>query len=396
MPQVRKPDGKERVVWSGEMMKEQALIFSFFFLALLLMPVAAFAESPTAVYFFYGEGCPHCAQEMEFLEEVYSSHPDLEIRSFEIYYNQDNYDIFRGMCDAYGCSHPYSVPTLFVGDKYFVGYAESYNRAQIEGAIENCLLNWCADPSELEPSAPSEYINLPLIGDVKISDVSLPVVTVVLGLMDGFNPCAMFILCFLLVFLIGTKSRKRVFLVGGIFLLVSGIVYFLFISAWFNFFVVFSYVPILKFIVAGLVVVAGIINIKDYFFFQKGLSLTLPKSWKPKVMERMKKLASIESIPALVLGVITIAFVVNVVELMCTIGFPMIYTQILSSQNLPQLTYYLYIMAYCILYMVDDLILFSIAVVTLNCVEMTQKRIRIMKLFSGAMMIALAIWFVLG
>jgi hypothetical protein len=233
-------------------------------------------------------------------------------------------------------------------------------------------------------------------GNIDISKLSLPALTVIIGLLDGFNPCAMFILCFLLVFLIGTKSRKKVFIIGGIFLFISGFVYFLFITAWFNFFTIFRYVPVLKLIVGSLVIIAGLINIKDYFYFQKGISFTLPKSWKPKVMDRMRKMASLPSLPAMVLGVITIAFVVNIVELMCTIGFPMIYTQILATHSLPQTTYYLYILIYCIMYMIDDFLLFSVAVATLDCIEMTQKRVRMMKLISGTLMVLLAIWFMLS
>jgi hypothetical protein len=173
-------------------------------------------------------------------------------------------------------------------------------------------------------------------------------------------------------------------------------VYFLFITAWFNFFSIFKYVPALKLVVAAMVIAAGAINIKDYFYFQKGLSLTLPKSWKPRVMDKMKEVASRQSLAAMVVGVMSVAFVVNVVELMCTIGFPMIYTQILATYDLPVATYYLYILLYCLVYMVDDFLLFSAAVVTLNCMEMTQKRVRLMKLVSGVMMVLLAVWFLMS
>ena len=239
-------------------------------------------------------------------------------------------------------------------------------------------------------------IEIPFFGEIDLTQLSLPALTIILGLLDGFNPCAMFILCFLLVFLVGTKSRKKVFIIGGTFLFISGFVYFLFISAWFNFFMIFKFVPILKLIVGLLVVIAGLINIKDYFFFQKGISLTLPKTWKPKVIDKMKNLITLTNLPAMIAGVITIAFIVNVVELMCTFGFPMMYTQRLAAYNLSQTTYYLYILMYCIMYMIDDFILFSIAVGTLSSMKMTQKRVRAMKLISGILMIALAIWFVMS
>jgi hypothetical protein len=253
----------------------------------------------------------------------------------------------------------------------------------------------CVSPAESSIQE-SNTVQIPFIGEVNVSEISLPALTIVLGMLDGFNPCAMFVLCFLLVFLIGTKSRKKVFIIGGVFLFISGLVYFLFISAWFNFFMIFKFIPALKMIVGVLVVAAGLINIKDFFFFQKGISLTLPKQWKPKVMKKMKMLVNMSSFSAMIAGVITVAFVVNVIELMCTVGFPMIYTKILSTYNLPQTTYYLYIMFYCLMYMVDDFLLFCIAVITLKSMEMTKKRVRVMKLISGILMILLAIWFVMS
>lgn len=253
----------------------------------------------------------------------------------------------------------------------------------------------CVSPAESSIQENNTF-QIPFIGEVNVSEISLPALTIILGMLDGFNPCAMFVLCFLLVFLIGTKSRRKVFIIGGVFLFISGLVYFLFISAWFNFFMIFKFIPALKMIVGVLVVAAGLINIKDYFFFQKGISLTLPKKWKPKVMKKMKRLVNMSSFPAMIAGVVAVALVVNVVELMCTVGFPMIYTQILSTYNLPQTTYYLYIMFYCLMYMVDDFLLFCIAVITLKSMEMTKKHVRVMKLISGILMILLAIWFVMS
>lgn len=383
-------------------MKSKTMIFVFSLFLLGVFCNIVSASHDTTAYLFYGEGCPHCAEESMFLDSLLEKYQSVEIVKLEIYYDSDNYDLFNQFCDSYGCSEPYGVPTIFVGDNHLVGYrSDSITGAQIESVISYCVENGCVDPMEFMESpstttTTSYSYDIPIIGEVNLSDASLPVITVVLGLMDGFNPCAMFILCFLLVFLIGTKSRKKIFIVGGVFLFISGLVYFLFITAWFNFFMIFSYVPILKVIVGVLVIVAGLLNVKDYFFFQKGFSLTLPKSWKPKVMDKMKKIASLPSLPAMIVGVVTVAFVVNIVELMCTIGFPMIYTQILTAYNLSQTTYYLYILAYCLLYMVDDFILFSVAVGTLSCMEMTQKRVRIMKLVSGILMILLAVWFMLS
>jgi len=376
-----------------EMRKTQAVFLLFSLAGLLLLSlfttiVSAQAQDNQTIYFFYKQGCPYCADESVFLDTIADKYPELIIEKYNIFYNQTITDLFMNMCESYGTA-TFGVPKIFIGDKYVSGYSgDSTTGVKIENMIRK-YLGYSSKETE-------DVIKIPFIGEIKTSEMSLPALTIVIGLLDGFNPCAMFILCFLLVFLIGTKSRKKVFIIGGIFLFISGIVYFLFISTWFNFFVVFKFVPMLKLVVGTLVIVAGLINIKDYFFFQKGVSLTLPKSWKPKVMERMKRISELQSLTAMVFGVVTVAFVVNVVELMCTIGFPMIYTQILATYNLSQTAYYLYILLYCVMYMIDDFLLFTVAVATLSCMEMTQKRVRLMKLISGVLMVLLAIWFVLS
>jgi len=366
------------------------LVFAGLLCFSIFLNVIAAAENNTTVYFFNKQTCPYCKYESVFLDMMADKYPELVLEKYDIYYNHTITDLFEQMCKSYGTA-TFGVPKIFIGDQHVSGYTSD----DTTGAkIENMIREHLGYPSE--EIEEYNFVTIPFIGQVKTSEMSLPVLTIVIGMLDGFNPCAIFILCFLLVFLIGTKSRKKVFIIGGVFIFISGLVYFLFISVWFNFFVIFKYVPILKWIVASIVIFAGLVNMKDYFYFQQGISFTLPKKWKSGVMNKMKKVAAMDKLPAMILGVIAVAFVVNIVELMCTIGFPMIYTQILSTYNFPATTYYLYILFYCIAYMIDDFLLFSIAVLTLDCIEMTKKRVRIMKLISGILMILLAIWFVLS
>jgi len=370
---------------SGKMLLISAIILSF-----ISFSVNAISDNPNIVYFFYGQGCPHCAEESVFLDHISENYANVTIERYEIYYNQSNIELLSDMCDSYGAPFG-SVPLVFIGDDYILGFgSNSTTGVEIEDAInENFFGIDMSNGNDLT-------FTLPFVGEIDVSSMSLPLITIIIGLLDGFNPCAMFVLCFLLVFLIGTKSRKKTFIIGGIFLTMSALVYFLFISAWFNFFLIFKYVPVLKAIVAVIVVFAGLVNIKDYFYFQKGLSFTLPKKWKSVITERMEKLSKKENILAMIAGVISVALVVNIVELMCTVGFPMIYTQLLSTYNLSKPVYYSYIALYCLFYMIDDMVVFAVAVITLNCMEMTKKRVRQMKLISGILMILLALWFLMS
>ena len=146
--------------------------------------------------------------------------------------------------------------------------------------------------------------------------------TVILGALDSFNPCAFFVLFSLLGILVHARSRTRMLFIGGVFVLFSGIVYFVFMAAWLN---VFLYIGQMQAITtaAGVVAlcVAGI-NIKDFFLFKRGISLTIPESKKPGLFGRMRGLLHETSIPAMFLGTVVLALAANTYELLCTAGFP--------------------------------------------------------------------------
>ncbi|MFA5406579.1 MAG: hypothetical protein WC307_04460 [Candidatus Nanoarchaeia archaeon] len=388
-----------------------------FFLIGLMVFSSAFAYNATA-YLFYGNGCPHCAEEIEFFNSININGFTLE--KFEVWYNETNSLMFNEFANAYDTFGGGSVPRLFIGDKVFVGfmsdngillYAPNYKafagyKNIITDEINNCINNNCPDPYEvvygsvspsiingtnidIETSELTE-IELPFIGKINVVESSLFFLTVIIGLLDGLNPCAMWMLSFLLAFTISTRSRKKVFTVGGIFILVSGIVYFLFITAWLNVFLSTEVISFMRYVAGGFALFAGIINIKDFFAFQKGFSLTIPAKWQPRIKKRMKQL-SVASGIGMIAGVIVLAFTINLVELLCTIGFPVIYLKILSQHGLPFIANYFYLILYVIMYMLDDTIIFLIAVFTLSRLNMNQKNVRVLKLFSGIMITILAL-----
>jgi hypothetical protein len=231
-------------------------------------------------------------------------------------------------------------------------------------------------------------IDIPLFGSIDMTQTSLPLLTVIIGLADGFNPCAFFILSFLLGALVYAMSRKRILIVGGIFVFFSGFVYFLFMSAWLNVFLLGAEIVLLT-IFAGLVaVVAGLINIKDFFFFKKGISLTLPKKDKLKFMQRVDRLLKgAESLPALIAGTAVIAATVNLYELLCTVGFPMVYTRILTLQNIPAVEYYVYLIFYNIMYVVPVAVIVLAFALTLGSIKFTEEGVRNLKLVSGVIIL---------
>jgi len=236
-----------------------------------------------------------------------------------------------------------------------------------------------------------DIIELPLFGKVDAKKMSLPALTGMIAAADAFNPCAFFILTFLLSAMLYVKSRKRILIVGGIFVFFSGLIYFLFMCAWLNIFLFAGEIMLLTMVAGIIALIAGIINIKDFFFFKRGISLTLPTSKKLKFFERVKGLIKAKSIVALAIGTVILAVTVNMYELLCTVGFPMIYTRVLSLHNLPTFQYYLYLIFYDIVYVIPLTIIVVIFAITLGSRKFTVEGVRNLKLVSGLMILFLGL-----
>jgi len=280
--------------------------------------------------------------------------------------------------------------------------------AQFENAIKIKISENPAEPNPIQVSQSiaqsesqieqpaEEEIELPFIGKIKTEQFSLPALTLFLGLADGFNPCAFFILTFLLAALIGLAgTRKKILLVGGIFILFSALFYFLFMSVLLNVFKLGQEIIILTLIAGFVAIFAGAINIKDYFFFQKGISLTLPKTQKLKFMEKVKNLSLAKSTWSLILGTMVIAGTINIYELLCTFGFPIIYLRILTFRDLTSLQYYSYLIFYNLIYITPLMVIVLIFAITLGKKTFSQIWVRRLKLVSGFMILFLGLILVL-
>jgi len=277
----------------------------------------------------------------------------------------------------------------------FVPYAEFENAIKIK-VSENLVTNKPEENQnpneEINQNLEEETLNLPFIGKIETKKFSLPILTFLIAIADGFNPCAFFVLTFLLAALIGLSgARRKILLVGGIFVFFSGLFYFLFMSVLLNVFQLGGKITILTLIAGAIAVFAGIVNIKDYFFFQKGISLTLPKSYKEKFIQRVKNLSLAKSTLALIFGTTIIAATVNIYELLCTFGFPMVYTRILTLKNLPSFKYYLYLIFYNLVYVIPLLFIVLIFAFTLGRKTFSQIWVRRLKLVSGFMILFLGL-----
>lgn len=355
---------------------------------------AAPAEQGVVITLFWGEGCPHCEKEKTFLKKLGKKHSGLLVRDYEVWKNKENGALYRKVLRTAGIKQA-GVPATVVGTAVYMGFNDQTRRS-IEEAVGRCVRGGCpdgvADLSTRELSQNAETagsVRIPLLGSIDPGSVSLPVFTIVIGAMDSFNPCAFFVLLFLLSLLIHARSRKRMFLIGGIFVLFSGLVYFLFMAAWLNVFMVVGQLAVIT-VTGGIVaVLVGGINVKDFFLFRQGVSLAIPESAKPKLFERMRGLLKAPTVPAMIAGTVVLAISANAYELLCTAGFPMIYTRVLTLHNLTALQYYQYLVLYNIVYVVPLAVIVAVITVTLGTRKLTEWQGRQLKLVSGLMMLSL-------
>lgn len=361
--------------------------FAFLLLLLLLLPIAAAAEQEcravdkVEVYFFWREGCPHCHAETLFLQGLQQELGEkLEVHYLEA---KNNLDLFYEMAQTAGAPTQW-LPATFIPccNWHVIGFDEKIGEEIGQKVREKLEQPVCEE---------QDYVLVPFLGKVKTSEISLPIFTITLGLLDGFNPCAMFVLLILLSLLINTKSRKRVAFVAGTFVFFSGLVYFLFMAVWLNVFLFFGFEDWVRVALSLLALLVGFLNVKDFFFFKKGPSLAIPEKAKPGIFEKMRKVVQSNSLPIILLGTVFLAFSVNLFEFLCTAGFPAVFTNVLSRQGLPPLMHYLYIALYVMFYMLDDTIMVVVAVVTLRSNRLTEKGGRWLKLISGVVMLALAL-----
>jgi thiol-disulfide isomerase/thioredoxin len=372
-------------------------------LVLLSAPAAALAdvqwlstgpagETRVVVYYFYSDTCPHCIEAKPFVAAL-DARDWIELRAYEITESREHGLLFRDTAAAIG-ERARSVPAfLFCGSMH-----TGYDTAETTGALllvrlESCHANperYIAVLREAGP-VPGEVmgVQVPVLGFINPSDWGLPILTVVIAGLDAFNPCAFFVLLFLLSLMVHARSRARMMMVGGTFVMISGMIYFVFMAAWLNVFLLIGELRLVT-LVAGLIAVGlASINIKDYFWFNSGPSLSIPESKKPGMYQRMRNLVAARSLPAMLLGTALLAIAVNSYELLCTAGLPMVYTRILTLREADTFVYYMYLVLYNIIYVIPLLIIVMLFVLRFGSRKLGESEGRLLKLMSGMMMLGL-------
>lgn len=326
------------------------------------------------------EGCPHCVRAEKFLQAFNQQHPWLRIvyrfvdRDGQAFVDLINHS---KQADVW----PPGVPSFVFNDQIIVGF----DNAEHTGMLLAALID---QPSK-NVLKPLDSVESPLFGKLSVSELGMPLFTLAIGLLDGFNPCAMWVLLFLLSFLVHLRDRKRMAVIAGTFVLVSGLIYYAFMAAWLNIFLFIGFSTAIRLLLGALALFIGGVNIKDAFAQKAGFLLSIPDTAKPSIYARMRAIVVADRLYLSLMTVIALAILVNFVELLCTAGFPAIYTAILTQQNLDLTSHYAYLGLYILGYIADDTLMVTTAVIALSNQKLTERSGRWLKLISGIVMLSL-------
>ncbi|MGB2762600.1 MAG: thioredoxin family protein [Minisyncoccales bacterium] len=380
-----------------------AVILVFSAIPALAQNSPSLTDEEVNIYFFWAHGCPHCNHEKPFLEKLEQKYSNLKVHSFEVTGDKENVDLLKKIGKELSADVS-GVPFTVVGRQYFVGwYDEQTTGAAIEQAVQCVLQNSCPDvvgslitpitpnPKPQEKRVMPEKIKLPILGEIETKKFSLPLLTILIAGLDGFNPCAMWVLLFLITLLLGMKDKKRMWVLGTAFIVSSAFVYFLFMSAWLNLFLFLGFVLWVRIIIGLVALVAGGYNLKEYFTNKAGTCKITGNGKKQRIFEKLKAITQKKQFWIALGGIVILAFAVNLVELICSAGLPAIYTQILTLTPLAKWQYYAYLLLYIFIFMLDDLFVFFVAMTTLQMTGITTKYSHISHLVGGIIMLIIGL-----
>ncbi len=360
-------------------------------------PSFLFAKDDEKVEYvlFHLDTCGHCKDEIKFINnKLMPKYGDyIDFRMYEVS-ESESQEVF----EQYGFFYEVetrTVPMAFIDGYPISGYgSDKTTGKKIMDVVESKLSEKGLIEEGGSGIADGEGIVFPVIGEINVKSFSLPLLTVIVGLLDGFNPCAMWVLLFLISLLLGMEDRRRMWLLGSIFIFASGIVYFIFMAAWLQLLLFVGMIGIIRLVIGLVAVAIGGKNLKDYWDNRKtdGVVCKVSKNENTqKTFGKIKDIVYRKSLWWSILGIILLGFSVNLVELACSAGFPAIYTQVLAISGIPMWQRYLYMAGYILFYMLDDLVIFIIAMATLKSKVVGGKYAKYANLVGGLLIFVLGL-----
>lgn len=371
-------------------------------------------QTPAAgvdVYLFGTATCPHCAGARRFLDRLVAGLSSVRLRAFDLDGDGRHEAAFAALARHFAVDPP-AVPLVIVGEQAFVGYRDdATSGADIERSIRACLAGGCADIASViiaeAPAVPDaavaparrpelpQSIHLPWFGSIETRTLSLPALTILLGAVDGFNPCAMWVLVFLVGLLIGMNDPVRMWSYGAAFLVTSGLVYFAFMSAWLNLFLFLGALVWIRAAVGVFALGAGAYYLREFMRNREATCRVGSPGEKQRVMDRLRRVVTERSFLVAIGGIVTLAVAVNMIELLCSAGIPAVYTQVLALSGLDATAYYGYLALYIAVFMFDDAVIFVTAMITLQASGLAATYSRFSHLVGGAALLAVGLILIL-
>lgn len=409
-------------------MKKLRKILLVLILMLVVVPFNVKADEKVInIYLFYGDGCPHCAAEEEFLDEYLKDKDNVKLYKYEVWYDKTNQEYLQKVQKKLNDKQS-GVPYTVVGDKVLLGYMDGVTDVTIKNYIDYYYNNDYVDyvgkitnvsdirddsdkidtknndkkqENKLEKSNEEVLDNVdnmlkkyPVLNKLSAKKISLPLLSIVLGLVDGFNPCAMWILIFLITMLFNMKDRKKMWILGLTFIVTSGIVYLLFMLTWLNLATFISKLSFIRLLIALIALVVGIINISKFanslIKKDEGCDVVDKKDRK-NIMNKIIKITTEKKFILALFGIIALAASVNIIELMCSIGIPLLFTQILAMNNLSTFEYAIYMFLYILFFLIDDIIIFVGSMITLKVTGLSTKYTKFSHLIGGIIMLLIGL-----
>lgn len=347
------------------------------------------------LYFFWSLSCPHCLAARPFVEAIPASRPWVKLHSLELSRHPEHVRHYVALAGQLGQSAQ-AVPALLFCGRMWTGWDDDASTGQeLLTALDACR-NAAVTGTALDTARTQPALTLPFLGKQDANTLSLPLLTVLIAGLDAFNPCAFFVLLFLLSLMVHQNNRARMLTIGGVFVLCSGLMYFAFMAAWLNLFQLLGNLAWVTLAAGVMALAVGLINVKDFFRFGRGISLSIPESRKSGIYRRARAILDAGNVPAMLAATLLLAVAANFYELLCTAGFPMVYTRLLTLQDLGPAEHYLYLGLYNLIYVIPLAIIVGIFAFTLGARRLSEREGRLLKLMSGVMMMQLGMLLVLA
>ena len=358
------------------------------------------------VYLFYSETCPHCKEEIEFFDEYVNEHNNIKLNMYEVTQNEENSHILDLVKETFNCTNN-GVPYTVIGEVGLTGFSESrkneiihfiekYEKEESRDIVKEVIetkkpIKIDDDPIKPDKKEEDSTKEIPILGKIDAKTVSLPLVSIIIGFVDGFNPCAMWVLIFLITMLFNMQDRKKMWILGITFLVVSALVYLLFMIGVLQ---ISTYIGNqFRYVIGVVAIIGSIFNLNS---FRKSLKIddgcqVTSDDQRKNTMKRIQKSVNETNFVLALLGISLLAISVNFVELLCSAGLPAIFTEILSLNNLSLFDNCLYMFLYILMFMIDDIVIFVIAMTSLKITGISNKYTKYSHLVGGILMLAIGI-----